>query len=144
MTEPTTPHPRRSVISRVTRPIEVLPMRVRLVALLVSLLLVALTLTSFATSALMRRQLMDNADRDLMAAAEATASRLVRSLGADEQIPSNYAVKFMPTEQNTVLGATRFLSLPAGVLLLPNIPNLTPSDPRVVNFTLFTVSSVNG
>src|ERR1035437_205388 len=81
MTEPTTPHPRRSVISRVTRPIEVLPMRVRLVALLVSLLLVALTLTSFATSALMRRQLMDNADRDLVAAAVPTASRLVRSLG---------------------------------------------------------------
>jgi two-component system OmpR family sensor kinase len=50
----------------------------------------------------------------------------------------------MPTDQSTVLGATRFLSLPAGDLLLPNIPNLTPSDPRVVNGTLFTVSSVNG
>jgi two-component system OmpR family sensor kinase len=119
-------------------------MRVRLVALLVSLLLVALTLTSFATSALMRRQLMDNADRDLVAAAVPTASRLVRSLGAEELIPTNYAVKFMPTDQNTVLGATRFLSLPAGDLLLPNIPSLTPSDPRVVNGTLFTVSSVNG
>src|SRR5450631_1578007 len=136
---------RKSVTEAVRRPIEVLPLRVRLVALLVSLLLVALTLTSFATSALMRRQLMDNTDSDLVAAAVPTASRVVRSFGApDENLPTNYAVKLMPTDPNTVLGPPRFLLLPAGDHLLPNIPNLTLSDPRVVNGTLFTVNSING
>jgi two-component system OmpR family sensor kinase len=136
---------RKSVTEAVRRPIEVLPLRVRLVALLVSLLLVALTLTSFATSALMRRQLMDNTDSDLVAAAVPTASRVVRSFGApDENLPTNYAVKLMPTDPNTVLGPPRFLLLPTGDHLLPNIPNLTLSDPRVVNGTLFTVNSING
>jgi len=46
MTDSATPRSKRqSVRSRLTRPLEVLPMRVRLVALLVSLLLIALTLT---------------------------------------------------------------------------------------------------
>src|SRR5664280_1224370 len=118
-----TPRPRQSVISRVTRPIQVLPMRVRLVALLVSLLLVALTLTSFATSALMRRQLMDSIDRDLRAAA----------------IPTNYAVKFIPTNGDSPYG-----SLPTGEHLQPDIPYLTLTDARVQHGTPFTVNSVNG
>jgi len=133
------PRPRQSVISRVTRPIQVLPMRVRLVALLVSLLLVALTLTSFATSALMRRQLMDSIDRDLRAAAIPTAAHALIHRTDEAGIPTNYAVKFIPTNGDSPYG-----SLPTGEHLQPDIPNLTLTDARVQHGTPFTVNSVNG
>ena len=147
MTDPTTPKRHRpSVLSRARRPLEVLPLRVRLVALLVSLLLVALTLTSIATSVLMRRQLMDNTDRDLRAAARPTAAQVLSQLFSrhDDGIPSNYAVTFMPPDGSTPL------EVPAtGERLQPNIPNLTFNDPRVCSTQSpigppFTVNSVNG
>ena len=144
MPEPATPRsPRRSLFSGLTRPLTVLPMRVRLVALLVSLLLVALALTSIATSALMRRQLMDNADRDLRAAAVPTASQalaLWTHRRPEADVPTNYAVAIIPTDGIT---APREFN-PTGERLRPNIPNLALSDPRVINGTLFTVNSVNG
>src|SRR5674476_1262977 len=143
MTNPTTPHrQRRSLMAGVTGPLKVLPMRVRLVALLVSLLLVALTLTSIATSALMRRQLMESTDRDLRAAAVPTAAQVLShylSRRDEGGIPTNYAVKFIPTD-----GSAPFGSLPSGEHLQPDIPNLTLSDPRVQRGTLFTVNSTNG
>jgi two-component system OmpR family sensor kinase len=117
-------------------------MRVRLVALLVSLLLVALTLTSIATSALMRRQLMESTDRDLRAAAVPTAAQVLShylSRRDEGGIPTNYAVKFIPTD-----GSAPFGSLPSGEHLQPDIPNLALSDPRVQRGTLFTVNSTNG
>ena len=143
MTNPTTPHrQRRSLMAGVTGPLKVLPMRVRLVALLVSLLLVALTLTSIATSALMRRQLMESTDRDLRAAAVPTAAQVLShylSRRDEGGIPTNYAVKFIPTD-----GSAPFGSLPSGEHLQPDIPNLALSDPRVQRGTLFTVNSTNG
>ena len=83
MTHPPTQRPRWSAISGGTPRLAALPLRVRLVALLVLLLLVALSLTSIATSAVMRRQLMDSVDRDLNAAAEPTCL-LYTSDAADE------------------------------------------------------------
>ena len=142
MTDSTTPRPRRLMISRVTRPIEVLPLRVRLVALLVALLLVALTLTSFATTALMRRQLMDGADRDLRAAAAPTALQVLShyfNRHEDGAIPTNYAVQFMPADGSTPLEFN-----PTGEPLHPNIPRLALNDPRVQGGTLFTVNSTDG
>src|SRR5450759_620759 len=136
-----THHPRRSVISAVTHPLQVLPLRVRLVALLVSLLLIALTLTSIATSVVMRRQLMDSTDRNLKAAAVPTASQVLSQMfnRHEEGIPTNYAVKFMPTDGSTPMAVN-----PTGERLHPNIPNLTLNDPRVLHGTLFTVSSTDG
>jgi two-component system, OmpR family, sensor kinase len=138
----TAPSPRRSAISRVTRPLEVLPLRVRLVALLVSLLLVALTLTSIATSALMRRQLLDSTDRDLRAAAVPTAAHVLshyQNRPDEAGFPTNYAVKVIPTD-----GSPPRLFLATGEPLFPDIPNLALNDPRVQHGTLFTVNSVNG
>jgi two-component system OmpR family sensor kinase len=115
---------------------------VRLVALLVSLLLVALTLTSIATSALMRKQLMDNADRDLIAAAKPTALQVLSQVFTrhDQGIPTNYAVKFMPADGSTPVEVN-----PTGETEhYPNIPNLTLNDPRVEQRTLFTVNSIDG
>ena len=142
MTDPTTTNPSgRSLLSQVRHPLQALPLRLRLVALLVSLLLVALTLTSVATSALMRRQLMDSTDRDLRAAAVPTASAVLSALAhrIDEGIPTNYAVVFMPTN-----GAGERAVNPTGERLHPSIPDLALNDPRVLNNTLFTVGSTDG
>jgi two-component system OmpR family sensor kinase len=108
---------------------------------LVLLLLVALTLTSIATSAMMRRQLMASTDRDLNAAAVPTASQALTHLfnHRAEGIPTNYAVKFMPTD-----GSSPFAINPTGERLHPDIPTLALNDPRVVNGTLFTVGSTDG
>ena len=118
-----------------------MPLRVRLIALLVLLLLVALTLTSIATSAMMRRQLMDSTDRDLNTAAVPTATQVLSRLfnRRDEGIPTNYAVRFMPTDGSTPVAVN-----PTGERLHPNIPPLALNDPRVRNGTLFTVGSTDG
>ena len=142
MTHPTgTQRPRRSAVSRVAPRLTALPLRVRLIALLLLLLLVALTLTSIATSAMMRRQLMDSTDRDLQAAAGPTASQVLSQLfnRHEEGIPTNYAVRFMPTN-----GSRPFAVNPTGERLHPDIPTLALNDPRVVNGTLFTVGSTDG
>jgi len=141
VTRSPTQRPRWSAISRDTPRLAALPLRVRLVALLVLLLLVALSLTSIATSAVMRRQLMDSVDRDLNAAAEPTASQVLTQLfnHRGEGIPTNYAVRFMPTDGSSPFGVN-----PTGERLHPNIPTLALNDPRVVNGILFTVSSTDG
>ena len=137
----TTSRPPRSATSGVRPRLEALPLRLRLVALLVLLLLVALTLTGIATSAMVRRQLMDSTDRDLRAAAVPTASQVLTQLlkGRGGGIPTNYAVRFMPTD-----GSTPFEVNPTGEGLHPNIPTLALNDPRVQNGILFTVQSTDG
>jgi len=113
---------------------------VRLVALLVLLLLVALTLSSIATSAMMRRQLMDSTDRDLRAAAVPTASQVLTQLNRrGGGIPTNYAVRFMPTD-----GGAAYAVNPTGERLHPDIPDLTLDDPRVQHGILFSVNSTDG
>ena len=132
--------PGRAAISGATTRLAALPLRVRLIALLVLLLMVALTLTSIATSAVMRRQLMDSTDRDLRAAAVPTATQVLSLLSRrGGGIPTNYAVRFMPTDGSMPLAVN-----PTGERLHPDIPTLALNDPRVVNGTLFTVRSVDG
>jgi len=137
----TTPRTGRSASSRFTPRLQALPLRLRLIALLVLLLLVALTLTSIATSAMMRRQLMDSTDRDLKAAAVPTASQVLTQLlnRRGGSFPTNYAVRFMPTD-----GSTPFEVNPSGEELHPAIPNLPLNDPRVQQGALFTVQSTDG
>jgi two-component system, OmpR family, sensor kinase len=137
----TTDPPRRWATRAVSHRLGRLPLRVRLVALLVLLLLVALMLTSIATSAVMRRQLMDSTDSDLRAAAIPTAAQVLTQLLGhhDQGIPTNYAVRFMPTDGSPALAVN-----PTGVRLHPDIPNLALNDARVLHGTLFTVGSTDG
>ena len=137
----TKPRPHTSAISSVRSRLETLPLRVRLIALLVLLLLVALTFTSIAVSAMMRRQLMDSTDRDLRAAAAPTATQVLTRLlnGRGGGIPTNYAVRFMPTDGGEPLEVN-----PTGERLRPDIPSLGLNDPRVQNSTPFTVQSIDG
>jgi two-component system OmpR family sensor kinase len=136
----TTKTRRHRVVSAVTGRLRVMPLRVRLVAILVSLLLIALTLTNIATSTLMSRQLIDSADRDLKVAAIPTARQVLSQLfnRHQESLPTNYAVRFMPSNGSPPVEVD-----PTGELLRPDIPNLALSDHRV-NGPLFTVNSVNG
>ena len=136
-----TPRPGRPAGSGLSPRVEALPLRVRLVALLVMLLLVALALTSVATTAAMRRQLMDTIDRDLTAAAAPTASQVLATLlnGRGGGIPTNYAVWFMPADGSTPIEVN-----PTGEQRHPDIPTLALSDPRVRHNTLFTVRSTDG
>jgi two-component system OmpR family sensor kinase len=132
----------RSASSPVTSRLARFPLRLRLIALLVLLLLVALTLTSIATSAMMRRQLMESTDRDLRAAAVPTASQVLTQLASHRGgggFPTNYAVRFMPTD-----GGTPFAVNPTGEELHPDIPTLALNDPRVQEGIIFTVQSTDG
>ncbi len=138
----TMPWNRRPSSARTRPRLAALPLRVRLIALLLLLLSVALTLTSITTSAIMRRQLMDSTDRDLRAAAGPTASQVLTQLLVRHSggvIPTNYAVRFMPTD-----GSTPVTVNPSAELLHPDIPALPLNDSRVVNNTLFTVQSTDG
>jgi two-component system, OmpR family, sensor kinase len=144
LTDATASRARRPGLSGARRRLEALPLRVRLIALLLLMLLVALTLTSALTSEVMRRQLMDSTDRDLKAAAVPTASQaLTQFLNRRNQtggdIPTNYAVRFMPTD-----GRPPFAVYPTGEQVHPDIPALALDDPRVQNGTLFTVESTDG
>src|SRR6185436_16830621 len=136
-----TPRPGRPAGSGLRPRVEALPLRVRLVALLVMLLLIALALTSVATTAAMRRQLMDTIDRDLTAAAAPTASQVLATLlnGRGGGIPTNYAVWFMPADGSTPIEVN-----PTGEQRHPDIPTLALNDPRVQHNTLFTVRSTDG
>lgn len=131
----------RVALARAKSTFEVLPLRVRLVALLVSLLLIALTLTSIATGAVMRHQLIESTDRDLRAAVVPTAEQVLTQLFSRrrEGIPTNYAVRFMPTD-----GSQAYAVNPTGERLHPDIPKLALNDPRVQRRTLFTVGSIDG
>ena len=128
-----------SATARSTFRLGALPLRVRLVALMVLLLLVALSLTSIATSAMMRRQLMDSVDRDLEVAAGPTAQQVLSQLFS-HRAPgiTNYVVRFMPSDGSRPLEVD-----PSGERLRPNIPNLTPTDPRVGR-RLCTATALDG
>jgi Signal transduction histidine kinase len=90
---------------------------------------------------MMRRQLMDSTDRDLRAATVPTASQVLTQLlgHRGDVFPTNYAVRFMPTDGSTPIEVNA-----TGERLHPNIPTLPLNDPRVQNGTLFTVRSTNG
>ncbi|MBE3075055.1 MAG: HAMP domain-containing histidine kinase [Actinobacteria bacterium] len=90
---------------------------------------------------MMRRRLIDSTDRDLNAAAVPTASQVLTELfnRHDDVIPTNYAVRFMPTD-----GSAPYSVNPTGERLHPDIPNLTLNDVRVQHGTLFTVRSTDG
>lgn len=103
----------------------------RLLAVLIVLLVVALTLTSIATSAIMRRYLVDRTVEELQTAAAPVAARVLpQYLNRDDapDVPSSYVVAIMGTDGQPV--ATL---VPPGIdaASLPQLSGLTPGDERV-------------
>ena len=127
--------------TRVTRRLEALPLRVRLVAILMVLLVLALLLTASATAVLMRRDLIGRVDQDLRRAKIPVAQQAVESLVREGRrgLPNTYAVVFLPTGGGEAIGL-----YPTNEPLHPAIPPLPLDDRRVRTGEPFTVGSTDG
>jgi len=116
------------------------PLSVRLIAILVALLTIALTLTSVATGARMRSYLIDRTNEELRVAAEPVAQKLLSQVDLYRRtvtgLPSSYAVVFMDEQGEPLVEA-----YPSDGRFQPDIPKLSREDPRVRNGQPFTVGS---
>ncbi len=82
----------RGPVARVVRQLEAVPLRIRLVAIVGTLVGAALVLTSLATAFLMRSDLMDGVDAELQSVVRPVASQALADLSSrDSAFPSNYA-----------------------------------------------------
>lgn len=128
--------PRRRLVARLER----MPLRVRLVAIVLVLLTLALVATSLATALLVRGDLMDRVDVELRAVAEPVARQAIGDLrpGRDAT-PTGYAFVLMAPDGSLVRA-----SEPTGETLEPDLPQLSVNDPRVRSGEPFTVGSLNG
>jgi two-component system OmpR family sensor kinase len=136
----TVPPPRadRGPVARVVRRLEAVPLRIRLVAIVGTLVGAALILTSLATAYLMRSDLMDGVDAELQSVARPVASQALADLSRRDTIfPSNYAFEL----QSQFGDVTR---RPTGVTSTPDLPELAVDDPRVTSGEPFTVPSESG
>lgn len=130
-----------SLPAQVTRRLESLPLRLRLVAILMALLVLALVLTASATTVLMRRDLMARVDEDLQRAKIPVALQAADLIGrpSDRGLPGTYAVVFLPMDGDEAVGI-----YPGNEPLKPAIPPLPLTDPRVRTGDPFTIGSTNG
>ncbi len=124
------------------RSVHSLPLRVRLVAVVLVLLFTALTLTGLTTIFLMKRSLMTAVDRDLAQAAVPTASQALDQLRSNRPgtLPTSYAVRFMPANGDAVIFGPPST---AERRQHPDIPRLAINDPRVRTHEPFTVGSTD-
>lgn len=125
----------------VTHALRALPLRVRLVATMLTLLVAALILTSIATAYLTRRDLLARVDSELLVVARPVAAQALKDLQGppSARTPTNYAFVLMDPSGE----ALRVVN-PTGESLQPAVPRLPLDDPRVTRHTPFTVSSTNG
>ena len=123
----------------VVRFLESMPLSYRLLAILLTLLLVALTLTSITTSYLMRRDLLESTDTQLVNVAEPVAQKLLTYRSADSTLPNSYYFASMPTDPSQ-----GWAIRPAGESSDPDLPYLSAEDPRVTQSQPFSVDSTNG
>lgn len=135
----------RSRASRPRLPLSTAPLRVRLVALLTVLLVVALLLTGLATSSLIRGYLMKRTDAELRQAAVPVATAAFQAVaqdrrGASMDGPNVYAVRIMPTDGSAPI----YYSTSTIARQHPDIPLLSIRDPRVLSSRPFTVPSTDG
>ncbi|MGE9807833.1 sensor histidine kinase [Janibacter sp. G1551] len=134
----TTPAPLQSVVRR----LEQMPLRTRLVAILLVLLLTALTLASLASVALLDRDLRNRVDAELRSAAEPVGEQAYQdaNAGAIRRFPSQYAVIFLRPG-----GAGSVASWPdsAPVEARPQLPDLSVTDVARFKGRPFTLESAD-
>ena len=131
-----------AALEGVTRRLEALPLRVRLVAVLMVLLFLALTLTAGATAYLMRRQLTAAIDDDLRVAARPVATQALRQLQRMQGqggVPTGYAFVLLPVD-----GSDPIPLNPTGETMHPAVPRLPLDDERVRESEPFTIGSTDG
>ena len=129
------------VTTRVKTGLEALPLRVRLVAIVLVLLFVALTLTGAAMSLMLRRYLINNIDQDLAVAAKPAAVAAFDQFNRSPRpyIPTSYWVRFTRAD-----GSLYFDAGPTNPREHPDFPTLSPNDPRVTDPRPFFVGSTDG
>lgn len=128
---------RQPLADRLAAPFRRRTLTWRLVAVLVVLLLAALTMSNVATGLLMHRYLLDRADQDLRIAAQPLAYAAVAGKSSnDSELPSNYAVVFY-----TPRTGETYPFYPMDARFRPDIPVITATDPRVRSGEAFQVPS---
>lgn len=113
----------------------------RLIAVLVVLLVLALTLSNAVTAMLMNSYLLDRTDAELRIAATPVAGSVLEQYRYTEKVdemPSSYAVVVMRAD------GQRELTITPRRKHQPAVPPLTPTDPRVLAGAPFTVDSAEG
>ena len=125
----------------VVKRLEAMPLRVRLVAIVLVVLAAALLFSNLATAYLMHRDLMGRVDAELKSVAEPVARQAVVNLsrGDDATTPTGYAFALFPTN-----GEDETLVNPTSEKLHPDVPRLSLQDVRVQKSRPFTVASVDG
>ncbi len=126
---------------RIAAPLRRRTLTWRLVAVLVVLILAALTLSNVATGVLMRRYLVDRAGQDLRIAADPLAYAAVPAAtpgreAASSDLPSNYAVFFYNPHTGEVISV-----YPSDARYRPEMPVITATDPRAISRKPFVVPS---
>jgi two-component system OmpR family sensor kinase len=106
------------------------PMRARLVGILVVLLVVALALTGLGTRLILKRYLADQVDQNL---SQDAVSPLVNGPGRDNRMPDDdYQIPTQYVVLKVLIGSTPDLSLPPRVRgnpgLQPRLPTLTTEE----------------
>lgn len=130
--------------NRLTARLQTMPLRARLISVVVLLMLAAIVVTSAATSALLRGYLMSRTDNELKQAAvpvaQAAVYQVLRGVPGDVDqfvAPTTYAVRIMPTDGSRAVNLIRATNRQDH----PDIPEMGLRDPRVLSGEPFTVSS---
>lgn len=128
-------------IHRAHAALQALPLRVRLVATTLALLVISLVLTSLATAYLTQRDLLARVDAELLSVAGPVATQALTDLQNPQlgRTPTNYAFVLMGPD-----GQPQRVLNPTGVRTHPALPPLPVNDPRVRSHTPFTVESTDG
>lgn len=121
--------------------VRLLPLRVRLVATLLGLLIASLVLTSLATAYLTQRDLIARIDSELAAVAGPVANQALQDLRVpvSARTPTNYAFVLMDADGEAIQVVN-----PTGEEHHPAVPRLPLNDPRVLRHIPFTISSTDG
>ncbi|MEO7268717.1 MAG: HAMP domain-containing sensor histidine kinase [Knoellia sp.] len=124
----------------VIKRLEAMPLRVRLVSIVLLVLTAALLFSNLATAYLMQRDLLGRVDDELRSVAKPVASQALDELRKQdvEATPTNYAFVLFP-----VNGPETSVN-PTGESQHPNVPRLELDDLRVTKGRPFTVKSVDG
>jgi len=119
-----------------------LPLRIRLVAILLGLLTIALLLLSLTTAYLTQRDLLSGIDAELRSVAAPVAQAALDDLGNNgdtSTLPTSYAFALMTPD-----GTPVHVVNPTGEDLHPALPPIPLTDQRVRTGEPFTVRSTDG
>ena len=123
---------------RIAHGLQSIPLQVRLVAILLTLLLLTVSLTTAGTALLLKRDLVERIDAELGAATRPVVSQALQDMMAtgSTRIPTGYSLVIMNADGRPVLTVDSTV-----VGDHPDVAPITVEDERVTNGEPFTVRS---